>query len=175
MNPKIKIPEIPESERTPTVTALLDVISLLIENNNKLSEENQILKNELARLKGSNPKPKIKPSILGSEQKNKDDRKRKKGKKKRKREKQPKKTVEIPLKAEEVPPGSEFRGYKDYRVKNIELTPILEIYRREKWLTPDGRFLIATLPDRINGHFGAELKPYFEFKLLNECASASHF
>jgi hypothetical protein len=156
MMPKIKLPEIPESERTPTVMALLDVISLLIESNNKLSEENQILKNELARLKGNNPKPKIKPSILHSEPKSSDANKRKKRKKKR--EKQAKKVVEIPLKAEDLPPGSEFRGYKDFRVENIELTPVLEIYRREKWRTPDGRFIIAPLPERIDSHFGAELK-----------------
>jgi hypothetical protein len=31
-------------------------------------------------------------------------------------------------------------------------------YRRERWLTPDGRLLPAPLPAGIAGHFGPELR-----------------
>ncbi len=54
---RIIIPEIPEEERTPVVLALLEIIRLQ-------QEQIQELKDEIARLKGQKPKPKIKPSSL---------------------------------------------------------------------------------------------------------------
>jgi hypothetical protein len=37
----------------------------------------------------------------------------------------------------------------------------LEIrYRRERWLTPDGRMLLAPLPGGVAGHFGPELRRF---------------
>src|ERR1700720_2497718 len=33
-------------------------------------------------------------------------------------------------------------------------------YRRERWVTPDGRTVIAALPPGIDGHFGPELRRF---------------
>ena len=33
-------------------------------------------------------------------------------------------------------------------------------YRRERWLTPDGRTVIAPLPPGVRGHFGPELRRF---------------
>ena len=63
-----RVPKIPEEEITPVVAQLLAIIELQ-------AKEIQLLKDEIARLKGQKPKPKIKPSIL---------RKRKSGPKKKK-------------------------------------------------------------------------------------------
>ena len=52
-----KIPEIREEERTPLVTALVEIIRIQ-------QEQIQELRDEIARLKGQKPKPKIKPSVL---------------------------------------------------------------------------------------------------------------
>ena len=52
-----KIDEIPVEEQTPWVLTLLECI-------NALAEENQALRDEIARLKGEKPRPKIKPSSL---------------------------------------------------------------------------------------------------------------
>ena len=52
-----KIPEIREDERTPLVTALLEIIRIQ-------QEQIQELRDEIARLKGQKPKPKIMPSVL---------------------------------------------------------------------------------------------------------------
>ena len=52
-----KIPDIPEEDRTPLVVALLQIVQLQ-------QEQIQTLKDEIARLKGQNPRPKIKPSRL---------------------------------------------------------------------------------------------------------------
>ncbi len=51
------VPKIPEQERTPVVAELLEIIG-------RMQEELQKLKDEIARLKGQKPKPKIKPSNM---------------------------------------------------------------------------------------------------------------
>jgi hypothetical protein len=67
MDIKIQIPEIPEEELTPTVKALLDIISQCMQMIQTLKKENRQLKDEIARLKGGNPKPRIQPSKLDSD------------------------------------------------------------------------------------------------------------
>ena len=54
-----KVDEIPVNEQTPLVLSLLESL-------NALYEENQFLRDEIARLKGEKPKPDIKPSSIGS-------------------------------------------------------------------------------------------------------------
>lgn len=64
MDIKIEIPNIPEEELTPTVKKLLNVISqcvqIIEQQNNRILQ----LEDEIARLKGVNPRPKLKPSTL---------------------------------------------------------------------------------------------------------------
>ena len=48
-----QISDIPETDRTPLVLLLMEVVA-------QLKEENQLLKDEVARLKGQKPKPKTK-------------------------------------------------------------------------------------------------------------------
>ena len=64
MEIKIKVPQISEDENTPTVKELLNIISQIVEFNNQLSQENQYLRDEIAKIKGGNPKPKIRPSAM---------------------------------------------------------------------------------------------------------------
>ncbi len=54
------LPEIPDEERTPLVVALLEAIALQ-------QEQIQVLKDEIARLNGQHPRPKIRPSTLEAE------------------------------------------------------------------------------------------------------------
>ena len=63
------ISDLPPDEVTPSVVFLLEIC-------HELREENQVLRDEIALLKGQKPKPKIKPSQLESRGKTKQRNKR---------------------------------------------------------------------------------------------------
>ena len=62
--PKLQIPNIPEEKKTPTISKLMEIIKQLCVVNQQHEELIQQVKDEIARLKGQNPKPKIRPSTF---------------------------------------------------------------------------------------------------------------
>lgn len=139
-----------ENEKSPIVVELLELIE-------QQSETIQLLKDEIARLKGQKPKPKIKPSNLDK----KIDEDIKKSKKKRRKKRSKTKNIVIhedcPLHPEKIPAGSKFIDYQDYVVQDIILKNWNKRYRRGRWQTPSGDFITAKLPDGVDGHFGSGL------------------
>ena len=146
-----KIPTIPDEERTPLVTTLLEIIQLQ-------REQIQALKDEIAILKGQKPRPKIKPSKLGKilEKKDKNGKKKRPGSTKRgKRNEIEIHHTEI-VEAENVPPESRFKGYEDFTVQGLVIKAHNIRYRRERWETPQGDSIVAPLPEEVRalgGHF----------------------
>src|SRR5207248_7451566 len=69
-------------------------------------------------------------------------------------------SIEDQILKAEVPPGSRFKGYEDFVVQELELRVRAIRYRRERWLTSDGRTVIAPLPPGVRGHFGPELRRF---------------
>jgi hypothetical protein len=64
----------------------------------------------------------------------------------------------------DVPDGSRFKGYQDFLVQDLVLRPHVVRLRRERWLAPDGRTVIAPLPAGSGGHFGLELRRFVRFQ-----------
>ena len=150
----IDIPKIPEEQKSELVVLLLEVIK-------QQAEIIQELKDEIARLKGNNPKPKIKPSQLEQPKKEEGkghDEGRRPGSEKRHKTAELVINEERKVPAKDVPEGSTFKGYKDFVVQGLELKPHNIRYLLECWETPDGRHITAEPPAETGGkHFSSEL------------------
>ena len=127
----------------------------------ELRQKVQSLSDEIKVLKKLPKRPQLKPS--GMHDKTRAKVSKKSGKAKKKPVRGPKKfsdkaqRVEVVVKAQNVPEGSRLIGYRDYRVQDLVLCPMLIRYRRERWQTPSGRRITAPLPEHVKGHFGADL------------------
>jgi hypothetical protein len=124
----------------------------------RLRAENAALREEIARLKGHKGRPKIKPS--GMERATA--RRAKRAKTKPAKRGQPSRRVvhEERVLAIGAPPGSRFKGYEDFVVQDLRLEARVIRDRRQRWLTPDDRTLVAPLPVGVQGHFGPELRRF---------------
>ena len=124
-----------------------------------LQAENQNLRDEIARLKNLPPRPPFKPSGMD---KVTEQEVRKPGGQRRGRG--PKRDKDRVTREEVLsltaPSGSRFKGYKTILVRDLAISAELVRYRRERWLTPEGRTLIAPLPDGLLGGFGASLRRF---------------
>jgi hypothetical protein len=130
----------------------------------QLREENQALRDEVARLKGQKGKPAIQPSRLNPKRKA---RRRRGGRRKHK--------PPVPLQIQEttviaaanVPAGSVRIGYVAFDVQELEIRTVTTRYLRERWLTQDGKTITAELPagEVVAGsHFGPTLQSYILYQ-----------
>ena len=112
---------------------------------------------EIARLKGLKGRPSIKPS--GMERATTAGPKVS-GRKGRGKKPLPRVAVEDRVLAVDIPVGSRFKGYQDFVVQDLVLCPQVIRFRRERWVTAQGKTVIAPLPAGIDGHFGPELRRF---------------
>ena len=113
---------------------------------------------EIARLKGLNGRPDIKPSGMdNATQLPKPD---KKGIRRFRGKVAPRVKVADQVVKVAVPEGSRFKGYEPFLVQDLVISATATCYHRERWVTPDGRTILAPLPDGIDGHFGPELRRF---------------
>jgi hypothetical protein len=154
-----KLPQIsdfPPDQVTPAVLMLLEIC-------HHQQEQIQELRDEIARLKGLKPKPRIKPSKLESREKKKRKKRNRNGKRSKTRELEIHETVVIPPK--EIPEGSRFKGYEDFTVQEIQINLHNTRYRLERWATPTGKRLMGTLPAEVGGdHFGPILRSFILYQ-----------
>ena len=122
----------------------------------ELTVEKAAWSDEIARLKGLKGRPAIKPG--GMERATSPAPA--KGKRRRGRGRQRRVAFEDRVLTAPVPAGSRFKGYEIYVVQDLEIRPRAVRYRRERWLTPDGRTVVAPLPAGTTGHFGPELRRF---------------
>ena len=153
--------------RTVTAPADIDGLSLealkalVVQLLSKVADQERViaeLREENARLKGLNGRPRIKPS--GMENASEPKRGGKRGKCRRRGKIAPRVAIEDRVIKAQVPPGSRFKGYETFLVQDIVLRAEAIRYRRERWVTPDGTLVLAPLPAGVIGHFGPELRRF---------------
>jgi len=153
MSSTTRFPKIPKDQITPLVAELLELIQLQM-------EEIQLLRDEIARLKNQSPRPKIKPSRLETASN------RGNAKKRKKRPKKPKtKKIEIhevvSIKPDNLPDGSKLKDYQEYIVQDLIIGNWNICYRRQRWQTPSGEYVLGQLPEHVTGsHFGSTLTAF---------------
>ena len=131
----------------------------VLEENAALRAEVAALREENRRLKGLKGPPALKPSKPSGMDKATE---AKRGRDRRRRgPKNPRLSVdEVRILRPAVPSGSRFKGYEDFVVQELVVSPWVIRYRRERWLTPEGATVVAPLPAGVAGHFGPELRRF---------------
>jgi hypothetical protein len=164
---KMELPEIPPEERTPLVESLLSIIQQLLDRVQQLEETNQQLRDEIAILKGQKPRPQIAPSRLEAPPRSPPAPGQKRpGSDKRSKNAQLVVTEQKRLRVIDTPPGSVSKGYERFVVQELEMHAKVIVYERERVVTPDGRSLLAALPDEVlpGCHFGPRLIAYILYQ-----------
>jgi Transposase IS66 family len=154
--PSHPLDELSNSELKELVLELLGEVAALKRIVAELRDEN-------ARLKGGPGRPNIKPNKpSGMEQSSEQKAQSSGGGKRRGRGKKRLSRVAVEDRVIEaaVPAGSRFKGYEDFVVQDLIIQPAAIRFRRERWVTPDGKTVVAPLPDGIDGHFGPELRRF---------------
>ena len=147
----------------PSLSALTrpELEALLIELYGEMAALKQTVvdqREEIARLKGLKGRPNIKPSGMdkGTEPPKPiaPDKRRFRGKV------TPRVQVTDEVVRIEIPQGSIFKGHEPFLVQELVISAKATCYLRERWITPDGKTILAPLPEGISGHFGAELRRF---------------
>ena len=151
---KIPIPDIPEDQKTPLIQILLRIIQ-------QQAEEIALLKEEIARLKGLKPRPKIPPSNVSDDAKNKPKRPDRGNHSHTPNARRQRKKETRVIQPGAIPPGSRFKGYEDYSIQNLRIESLEILLRLAVYIAPDGSRIRGEMPPEYSqGHFGAELIAY---------------
>jgi hypothetical protein len=164
------IPNIPEQDQTPLVKTLMVFIEQLAEQCQQQGEDIEHLKDEINILKGEKKRPVFKASKLDKETDPKEpsDQQPKKRAGSSKRKKTQKLLIhedKVIKPDESIPPGSRFKGYRDFVVQDLNINVHTIRYRLEHWVTPENEALTGQLPSSLdNQHFGPKLISYILYQ-----------
>ncbi|AHK47330.1 conserved hypothetical 36.1 kDa protein (plasmid) [Ensifer adhaerens OV14] len=136
-----------------------DNAALRLENT-RLKVDNQLLRDEIARLKNLPPRPPFRPSGMDKATDDKRDAPQAASKKPRGPKRDLKRVSREQILHVDVPPGSRFKGYKSCHVRELIVTAELVHYRRECWILPNGKTVLAPLPQGVVGGYGPNLRRF---------------
>lgn len=156
-----------------TVANLLNQLSMALQTVAELRIENQTLRDEIARLKGTTPRPKIPPGGLespGKEPKDRNGKKKNPGRGKHQRNKKTGLTFHniSRLKPDTIPEGAIFKGTRKYDIQDLVCQAYNTRYEIERWLLPDGTYIEGQVPLHVQGHYGAALRAHI-ITLAHSC------
>jgi hypothetical protein len=143
------------------VVALLKLGEEQYEQIRLLREHNQLLRDEIARLKGQQGKPDIKPNKPAVDHSSEAQRRLPTvWQKKPKRDFLPiTRTCEVPVDLTTLPADAEFKGYEEFHVQDLQLVWENVRFRRAKYYSPSTKkTYLAPLPDGYDTHFGPGIK-----------------
>jgi hypothetical protein len=136
--------------------------ALLVELFGKVAALEKIVgeqREEIARLKGLKGRPAIKPS--GMDKGTEPAKPARKETQRRRGKVTPRvSTEDCVVTATAVPEGSCFKGHEPFLVQDLVISASATRYQRERWITPDGRTILAPLPEGVDSHFGPELRRF---------------
>ena len=152
------------------VEALLAVICAQQDRIAKLEETVQVLRDEIAILKGQKPRPDIAPSRLEQPPSppppTEGEKKKRPGSDKKPKNAQLTITQEQQVPFPDPPAGSVSKCFEEFIVQELVMHAEVTRYLRERIVTPDGQSLLAPLPaDVLPGqHFGPRLITYILYQ-----------
>ena len=155
------LPHVPPPPVSLSGLTRAELEALLVDLFGQLATLTQVVgeqREEIARLKGLKGRPTIKPSGMdkGTEPTKPMKREKRRGRGKV----TPRVSVEDQVVNVEIPEGSVFKGHEPFLVQDLVISARATCYQRERWVTPDGRTVLAPLPEGIDGHFGPELRRF---------------
>jgi hypothetical protein len=127
--------------------------ALLVELYGKVTALEKIVgeqREEIARLKGLKGRPAIKPS--GMDKATEPPKPLKEEKRRCRGKVTPRVIIDDQvIKAAAMPEGSCFKGHEPFLVQDLVISANATRYLRERWVTPDGRTIVAPLPEGVDG------------------------
>lgn len=140
------------------IVGLLNIVQQQSAELTRLREANQKLKDELARLKGEQGKPDVKPNS-GGKTGDISSEKRRKNREKRKRRKGSSKPVEIdrtqrcPADGESLPADAQYKGIETVVIQDVLFLRDNVAFEREKYWSPSlGKVIYGPLPPEYEGY-----------------------
>ena len=166
--PRVDQTTIPGATEADETAALRDQLTTALERDGMvfvLREEITLLHDEVRALKNHPRRPDMKPSGMAASAEAASSKKKRRSKRGRGAKRHnPKATrLDVIVRAEAVPTGAVHKGYAVHTVRDIVIRAEEVRYLREVWQLPDGRRLVAEMPEGVASgkeQYGSGLKAF---------------